>query len=79
MAIDLLEYAGKVPWETFDTECVSSALGDDYIGETSQTVSGIPCQEWAEQWPHAHSYDDIRYTRISNAMHSPAHGHPCQY
>ena len=53
--------SGKVDWETFDTECVSSAWGDDYIGEASRTISGIPCQDWAEQWPHAHSYDDVRY------------------
>jgi len=24
-------------------------------------MSGIECQEWSAQWPHAHSYDDIKY------------------
>jgi len=45
----------------FDDECMSSAWGDNYIGTVSQTMSGIECQDWSEQWPHAHSYDDVKY------------------
>ena len=51
----------KIEWETFDTECLSTNWGEDYVGEASRTVSGIECQEWSEQWPHPHSYDDVSF------------------
>jgi len=53
--------SGKISWEEFDTECMSTQWGQSYVGEVSQTISGIPCQEWSSQWPHAHSYDDPLY------------------
>lgn len=53
--------SGATAWETFDTECLSSTTGYDYIGEASRTISRIPCQQWTDQSPHAHSYDDVTY------------------
>jgi len=47
--------------ETFNDECLSSTWGENYVGAVSRTVSGIACQDWSDQWPHAHSYDDVKY------------------
>jgi len=52
---------GKIDWEVFDDQCMSSSWGQEYVGEASRTLSGLACQDWAEQWPHPHSYDDIKY------------------
>ena len=51
----------KFGWELFDIECLSTTWGEGYVGEMSRTISGIECQEWSEQWPHPHSYDDVQY------------------
>ena len=51
----------KIERETFSDECISSTRGEHYIGHINRTISGIACQHWSEQWPHAHSYDDIEY------------------
>jgi len=40
---------------------MSSTWGENYIGDVSRTISGIACQDWSDQWPHAHSYDDVKY------------------
>jgi len=57
----LCRLLGKIEGEEFDTECLSTTYGESYVGEMSHTLSGIECQEWSEQWPHAHSYDDVKY------------------
>jgi len=38
-----------------------TSWGQNYVGDVSRTISGIECQDWSEQWPHAHSYDDVKY------------------
>jgi len=53
--------SGKIDWETFDGDCMSSSWGQNYVGDASRTLSGIECQHWSEQWPHPHSYDDVKY------------------
>jgi len=54
-------FSEKIDWETFDIECLSTTLGENYVGEISRTISGTECQEWSEQWPHAHSYEDVKH------------------
>ena len=37
------------------TACRHTALGTDYMGTRSWTVSGKTCQAWASQTPHEHT------------------------
>ncbi|KAJ6664579.1 hypothetical protein lerEdw1_006152 [Lerista edwardsae] len=41
------------------SECEEQCMhcsGENYHGKVSQTETGIPCQAWASQEPHAHGY-----------------------
>ena len=44
-----------------DTECLSTPSGEEYMGHSNRTISGISCQRWGEKFPHVHVYDDIKY------------------
>lgn len=40
-------------------QCLQSDKGIEYFGSVRQTEDGIPCQKWADQTPHSHSYTFI--------------------
>ena len=57
-------YLTGVNQETNDTlgdECLRTETGEGYTGHLNRTVSGIPCQRWADWSPHVHQYIDIEY------------------
>jgi len=61
---ELLFYLAEITDDTtstFDTECLRTESGDDYVGHTSHTVFGIPCQRWSDNSPHAHDYYDVTW------------------
>lgn len=39
-------------------ECLVDKSGTTYNGTQSRTITGLPCQRWASQSPHAHHYQD---------------------
>ena len=51
--------------------------GKTYSGKRSFTKSGIPCQRWDQQLPHAHGYTDKHFpgnetiTDASNYCRTP--------
>ena len=51
---------------------VSCYLGDGggYLGDVSNTVSGIPCQNWEMQEPHAHSRTPDNYPGLGLGNHN---------
>ena len=40
------------------SECKKSREGCEYMGSVAVTSSGVECQRWDEQTPHAHSFTD---------------------
>jgi len=40
-------------------DCLYTADGRDYVGTTSQTLTGRTCQRWTSQSPHLHFYTGI--------------------
>ncbi|XP_067650835.1 uncharacterized protein [Haliotis asinina] len=40
-------------------ECFRKSKQTDYKGHLNVTVTGIPCQRWDSQTPHAHTHTDI--------------------
>ena len=40
------------------SECKKSREGCEYMGSVAVTSSGVECQRWDAQTPHAHSFTD---------------------
>ena len=54
-----LNYPTTYP--SHDPDCRRSEHGTDYIGHVNTTKSGLPCQPWRAQSPHAHSFTKGQY------------------
>ena len=59
-----------------DRECGTMALNQrDYGGSISVTASGLACQAWSDQEPHAHKFDPSDYSSAglsgNNACRNP--------
>ena len=53
------DFASDKP-EHYDCQTLSLAEpGSDYVGDISVTVSGRKCQNWLDQYPHQHEFNDI--------------------
>ncbi|CAH1773240.1 unnamed protein product, partial [Owenia fusiformis] len=52
---------GDIEWAGLgevDEDCKPGTMGRLYMGETSMTVGGRPCQRWDSQTPHTHRVRD---------------------
>ena len=47
------------PSDDDTTECLRSADGLQYVGTTSETLSGRICQHRSSEYPHQHYFNDI--------------------
>lgn len=52
------ELTGK---EVFDSECLQTTDGAQYVGTVNRTISGKQCQAWSSQTPQFHTYNDLSY------------------
>ena len=41
-----------------DVDCLETALGKEYAGQTSFTAAGLKCQRWDSQTPTSHDFTD---------------------
>jgi len=79
----------NIRWEYCDVpfcdECKKTALGKDYLGRLSQTVSGRTCQTWSSQSPHQHeewaTFPEDSENDAANYCRNPdnTHGGPWCY
>ena len=60
------------------TECKIEPDGTDYGGKALQTISGLTCQAWTQQFPHTNPYnvsdlfnDDWHHNYCRNPRVSP--------
>lgn len=66
-----------------DEDCVelSDAFGEAYRGHRNITKSGLPCQEWASNYPYDHWYQDEgiegNYCRLPASSYSVMNGPWC--
>ncbi|XP_070545383.1 uncharacterized protein [Ptychodera flava] len=51
-------------------ECFSDPKGSDYRGTVSKTVSGLTCQKWTMQIPHAHTRTPDLYLNAGLGDHN---------
>jgi len=64
-------------WCTGVSDCTPTTDGTQYLGYTSVTASGIVCQAWSSQSPHAHlntqgyMYPDGSVSAASNYCRNP--------
>ena len=43
------------------SDCINDEQGKNYIGSQNVTRSGITCQRWSSQLPHAHNYNNTMF------------------
>ncbi|XP_076449171.1 plasminogen-like [Babylonia areolata] len=64
-------------------ECLQTEKGQEYKGHWSRTISGLECQRWDSQFPHAHAYNrselfpDLSIAHSHNYCRNPLAA-PCQ-
>ena len=65
--------------DDFTDDCDGSDDGNSvYVGNVNVTVTGLPCQRWDSQVPHAHPYNSPAYMYAFPEGSATAAGNKCR-